>query len=132
MVSNVNRYTSIITQTAGGFYERSAYIFIAPWSGGTRSIIINGYLYYPEVALFIDSDLTGDVFEVGEVFNRNSWTAKRVLKNLNYSAVFKANEVTWTDGPGIRNGQVIEAAGEYEITARWSGLTATKTITVID
>lgn len=131
MVSNVDRYDSIITQEASGFYERNAYIYLnMGW--GTRSIIINGYKYYPEVALFIDSGSTGSTFKVGETFNRSSWTAKRVLKNLSYSAVFKASEVNWTDGQGIANGQKLTTAGQFEVTATWKGLTATKTITVTD
>lgn len=133
MVSNVSNYDSIITQEAGGFYERSAYVYLnMGW--GNRSIIINGYKYYPNVALFIDSgtDAEAPTFKVGDRFDRNSWVAKRVQKDLNYSAVFKASEVTWADGTGIQNGQILTTAGEYEVTATWGGFTATKTVIVTE
>ena len=132
MVSNISKFESIITQETTGFYERSAYIFMAPWSGGTRSVIVNGYKYYPEVALAIDPSMTGTEFKVGDVFDRDGWVADRILKNLSYSAVFKASEVTWTDGTGIKNGQAFTSAGEYEVTAKWNGLEAKVTVTVTE
>ncbi len=131
MVSNVSKYESIITEPATGFYECHAYVYLnMGW--GTRSMILNGYVYYPVVDLAIDTADTGTEFKVGKTFDRSSWTANRILKNLNYSAVFKASEVRWTDPAGMLDGGKFAAAGSYDITATWNGLTATKTITVTE
>ena len=131
LVSNVNRYEFINFERASGFYDWRAHIYLG-FSWGTRSMEIAGYMYYPEVALAIDPSSTGTEFKVGEVFDRSGWVADRILKNLNYSAVFKASEVSWTDGTGIKNGQAFTAAGEYEVTAKWNGLEANIKVTVTE
>ncbi|MDD6302676.1 MAG: hypothetical protein PUA56_05225 [Bacillales bacterium] len=135
MVSNVNHYDSIITEEAGGFYERQAYLYLRMSWGGDRSIIVSGYKYYPEVALFIDAgdEGKGITYKVGDEFDRNSWVANRVIKNLTYSAVFKASEVKWANPEGMldSNGRFV-AAGEYEITATWNGLTAKQKVVVTE
>ena len=118
LVSNVSRYESIICAPASGFYEWRAHIYLG-FSWGTRSMEVSAYRYYPEVALTIDASVGNNFFYVGEEFDRDGWVANRVLKNLNYSAVFKASEVTWTDPEGLKNHQKIEAAGEYEVKASW-------------
>ena len=131
LVSNVNRYEFINFERASGFYDWRAHIYLG-FSWGTRSMEIAGYMYYPEVALAIDPSSTGTEFKVGEVFDRSGWVADRILKNLNFSAVFKASEVSWTDGTGIKNGQAFTAAGEYEVTAKWNGLEANIKVTVTE
>ena len=131
LVSNVNRYEFINFERASGFYDWRAHIYLG-FSWGTRSMEIAGYMYYPEVALAIDPSSTGTEFKVGEVFDRSGWVADRILKNLNYSAVFKASEVSWTDGTGIKDGQAFSAAGEYEVTAKWNGLEASITVKVTE
>ena len=130
MVSNQSNYQSIITEPATGFYHYQAYIYISKNRG--RSMIINGYEYYPEVALDIDTTSTGTEYKVGDKFDRSSWVANRILKNCSYSAVFKSGEVTWTDGDGIKNGQAFTEAGEFEVTAKWNGLEAKATVTVTE
>lgn len=131
LVSNVSKYEFINFERASGFYDWRAHIYLG-FSWGTRSMEIAGYMYYPEVALAIDPSSTGLEFKVGETFDRSGWVADRILKNLNYSAVFKSSEVSWTDGSGIKNGQAIAAAGEYTVTAKWSGLEASVTVTVTE
>jgi len=128
MVST-GKYESIITQSSTGFYQYQAYIYIS--KNGGRSMIITGYTYYPEVALFIDTSLTGTEFKVGDAFDRDALTANRVLKNLTYSAVYKSDEVTWNVPSGLTdaNGK-LTTAGSYTITASWNGLSASATITV--
>ena len=131
LVGNVSKYEFINFEKASGFYDWRTHIYLG-FSWGTRSMEIAGYMYYPEVALAIDPSSTGTEFKVGEVFDRSGWVADRILKNLNYSAVFKASEVSWTDGTGIKNGQAFTAAGEYEVTAKWNGLEAKITVTVTE
>ena len=131
LVSNVSKYEFINFEKASGFYDWRAHIYLG-FNWGTRSMEIAGYMYYPEVALAIDPSSTGLEFKVGDTFDREGWVADRILKNLSYSAVFKASEVTWTDGSGIKNGQKIAAAGEYEVTAKWNGFEAKVTVTVTE
>ena len=129
LVSNVNKYEFVNFERASGFYDWRTHLYLG-FSWGTRSMEIAGYMYYPEVAIAIDPSSTGTEFNVGETFDRSGWVANRILKNLNYSAVFKASEVTWTDGEGIKDGQAFTAAGEYTVTAKWNGFEATVTVTV--
>ena len=129
LVSNVNKYEFVNFERASGFYDWRTHLYLG-FSWGTRSMEIAGYMYYPEVAIAIDPSSTGTEFNVGETFDRSGWVANRILKNLNYSAVFKASEVTWSDGEGIKDGQAFTAAGEYTVTAKWNGFEATVTVTV--
>jgi len=132
MVSNVEHYDSIIAQEATGFYQYNAYAYLG-FSWGTRSMILNGYEYYPEVALAIDPSNTGTSFAVGDTFDRESWVALRVLKNLSYSSVFKAAEVKWTIPSGmVDSNNVFQEAGEYEIKAAWNDMEASVTIHVAE
>lgn len=132
MVSNSNNYTSIITDPVKGFYERQGYVHINPgW--GDRSVVVTGYKYYPDVAMFIDTD---DIvtFKVGEVFDRqNDWAANRVIKKLSYTPIVNVNEVTWTypDGMLDENNKFV-AAGEYVIKAKWKTFEDSVTITVTE
>lgn len=131
MVSNSGNYQSIICSSITGFYQYQAYIYLNPGWGG-RSAIVSGYYYYPDVALFIDSGNDLGIYHVGDRFNRGSWVAKRVIKNLKYTAVFKADQVQWTDEAGMLTDGKFTAPGEYTVTAKWSGLEATKKITVLE
>ena len=129
MVSQTSKYESIITAPSTGFYERAAYVYLG-FSWGTRSMILNGYRYYPEVALAIDPSSTGLEFKVGDTFDRSGWVADRILKNKNYSAVFKASEVKWTDQAGMLTNGKFTAAGEYTVKATWNGFEAEVTVKV--
>ena len=136
LVSNTSKYESIICAPAAGFYEWRAHIYLG-FSWGTRSMEVSAYRYYPEVALSIDATVGNNYFFVGEEFDRDGWVANRILKDLNYSAVFKAGEVKWTDPEGLKNHQKIEEAGEYEVKASWTNgfnksFEATITVTVVD
>ena len=131
LVSNVSKYEFINFEKASGFYDWRTHCYLG-FSWGTRSMEIAGYMYYPEVAIAIDPSSTGTEFKVGETFDRSGWVADRILKNLNYSAVFKASEVSWTDGSGIKDGQAFSAAGEYTVTAKWNGFEASVTVTVTE
>lgn len=131
MVSQTSKYESIITSPSSGFYERAAYVYLG-FSWGTRSMILNGYRYYPEVALAIDPSSTGLEFKVGDTFDRSGWVADRILKNKNYSAVFKSSEVTWTDEAGMLQNGKFTAAGEYTVKAKWKSFEAEVTVKVTE
>ena len=131
LVSNVSKYESIICAKASGFYEWRAHIYLG-FSWGTRSMEVSAYRYYPEVALAIDPSSTGTNFKVGDTFDRSGWVADRILKNLNYSSVFKASEVTWKDADGMLSGKKFAAAGDFEVTAKWNGLEASCTVHVAE
>ena len=131
MVSSGN-FQSIITEPVKGFYQRQGYVYLNPGWGG-RSVVVSGYKYYPDVAIFIDTDEKVN-FKVGEVFNRGmDWAANKVIKNLSYTPIVNVDEVQWTYPTGMldSNNQFVEA-GEYEIKAKWNGFEDSVTITVTD
>lgn len=144
MVSNVEHYDSIIAQEATGFYTYQAYAYLG-FSWGTRSMILNGYEYYPEVALALNTQNTPLDAVVGEDFDMSSWVPTRILKNLTFSSVFKPVDVTWT----AENGSVtidyvdkdknrgissivanFNEAGEQAVTIKWSGFEASVKVNV--
>ena len=130
MVSNVTNYDSIIGQEATGFYEYNIYVYLG-FSWGTRSMGLGGYLYYPEVAIAIDPSNLEAEYHVGDTFDKEALKALRILKNLNYSAVFKSSEVKWTYPDGMLDkDNVLQAAGEYEIKAVWNSMEATYKVNV--
>lgn len=134
MVSNQDRYKSIITEPATGFYHYQAYVYIS--KNGGRSMILNGYEYYPEVAVAINTNNAELETTVGEDYDMSSWVPTRILKNLTYSAIFKPVDVTWSvsggkvtieyvDNQKARGISSITAnfteVGEQTITIKWSG-----------
>lgn len=125
-------YKSIQTDVVKGFYQRQGYVYLNPGWGG-RSVVVSGYKYYPNVAMFIDTDQKTE-FKVGEVFNREmDWAANKVIKNLNYTPIMEVDSVSWTYPEGMldENNKFV-AAGEYEITAKWQGFEDTVTIKVAE
>ena len=131
MVSDVEHYESIITDETSGFYERTAYIYL--FTGGERSIIINGYQYYPEVAIFIDAGTDGatPVYEVGSKFDKSAWTVNRVLKNLQYSPILKQWEVAWnTNKLKLDDKGKFTEAGEFTVAAGWIPMKLQTTIKI--
>ena len=132
MVTNSDKYKSIITDPIKGFYQRQGYVHLNPgW--GARSVVVSGYRYYPDVAIFIDTDDI-ETFKVGSVFNRaTDWSANRVIKNLTYTPIVNVNEVTWTYPSGMLDeNDKFAAAGEYEIKAKWGSFEDSVTITVTE
>ena len=130
METNKNNYTSIITDAVKGFYQRQGYVHLNPgW--GDRSVVVSGYKYYPDVAMFIDTDGVEE-FKVGEVFNReNLWAANKVIKNLTYTPIMDTGSVKWTYPDGMLDeNNKFAAAGTYQIQAEWSGFSTSVTITV--
>ena len=123
-------FKSIITDSVKGFYSRQGYVFLNPGWGG-RSVVVSGYKYYPDVAMFIDTD-GQDTFKVGDVFNReNIWAANRVIKNLNYNPIMDVDSVKWTYPEGMLDeNNKFKAAGEYEIKAKWGNFEDSVKVTV--
>ena len=101
MVTNTANFESIIANDKDGFYSKEAYMFLdmgKVWGQGSngRSIIMNGYEYYPEVAIFIDNQ--GEELEAykGEDADISAWVPSRVLSNLDYSSIFIQTDVQWS------------------------------------
>lgn len=101
MVTNTANFESIIANDKDGFYSKEAYMFLdmgKVWNQGSngRSIIMNGYEYYPEVAIFIDNQ--GEELEAykGEDADISAWVPSRVLSNLDYSSIFIQTDVEWS------------------------------------
>ena len=146
MVSNVNHYDSIIAQEATGFYQYQAYAYLG-FSWGTRSMILNGYEYYPEVALALNTQDSVLEAYVGEEYDMSSWVPTRILKNLTFSSVFKPVDVTWeaedgsvaisyVDGNKSRGISSIigtfNSTGEKKVTIKWNGFEADVTVKVTE
>ena len=135
MVTSNNADGEIIATESTGFYSYQADISMNPGWGSNRSVRINGYMYYPEVALFIDTaDANLDNLTAGSTLDISSWRAQRVLKNLKYSPCFEdaSHSVTWkVNGNDVSNGAVnLNTAGTYLITAKWGELQASVVVNV--
>lgn len=123
-------FKSIITDAVKGFYSRQGYVYLNPGWGG-RSVVVSGYKYYPDVAMFVDTNEKTE-FKVGDTFNREmDWAANKVIKNLNYTPIMDVDAVKWTYPEGMldENNKFV-AAGEYEITAKWNNFEDTVKIKV--
>lgn len=146
MVSNVNHYDSIIAQEATGFYQYQAYAYLG-FSWGTRSMILNGYEYYPEVALALNTQDSVLEATVGEEYDMSSWVPTRILKNLSFSSVFKPVDVTWEAEDGSVKISYVDdnksrgissiigtfnQAGEKKVTIKWNGFEADVTVKVAE
>ncbi|MCQ2799884.1 MAG: hypothetical protein MJ228_03895 [Bacilli bacterium] len=131
MRSNVNNYDSIITNEATDFYCRYTQIYLG-FSWGTRSMVISGYYYYPEIGALIDTGAESLEYHVGDTFSTESWRASRVLKNLKYQKILAENDVKWTIPEGMvdANGDLAKE-GIFDITIKYKDWEASKTITVL-
>ena len=134
MVSNTEYngakpFESIIAESIDGFYDHQAYVFVP--NGDGRSVVISGYKYYPDVAVFIDTnDYT--VFKVGEKFLIDSfWLYNRVIKNLTYSPVMNKSEIEWNIPDGLLDeNKRLTKPGKYEISGKWHGFEASAKLIV--
>lgn len=132
MVSNTNKYEQIDTTPIEGFYTKQAWIYLG-FSWGTRSMGVSGFLYYPEVDIAIHMGVRNDhVYHVGDEFTKNTLKVYRILKDLNFGAVFVGDNYSITLPEGMVVDGRLAAAGEYTITATYNGFTTTKTITVVE
>lgn len=144
MVSSSSNYASIICEPAKGFYSYQAYVYFNP-GFASRSIIANGYRYYPPVTLAIDTTQTGVEFKVGDMFSTSEWTLNRILKNYSFGACFDMRDldkskddscddmrVKWTVPSGLIVDGKFAQAGEFTIKASWGGMETEVTITVAE
>ena len=129
--NDYSNFKSIITDPVKGFYQRQGLVYLNPgW--GKRTVVVSGYRYYPDVAIFIDTDEKTE-FKTGEVFDRDefNWAANRVIKNLNYAPVVDTTKVIWTYPEGMLSAKnKFLNAGEYEIKAKWGEFESSVKITV--
>ena len=138
MVSNSEKYASIVCSKATGFYNYEAYVYMYPGWGDGRSIIVAGYMVYETIALAIDTTKTGLEFKVGDQFRTSSWQLNRILQNLKYGSVFNTPDgdsktrTKWTVPTGLLVDDKFAKAGEFEIKASWGGLETSVTITVAE
>ncbi len=133
MVSSDRHYESIIASETGGFYNYQAYIFLNPGWGDGRSIVVSGYLYYPDVAVVFDlNDL--QTMQVGDKFViNNTWLLNRVTKHLSYTPIVQTDEISWNIPNGmLNNNNRLVASGQYVISATWHDLTASAVLTVTE
>lgn len=123
MVTSNNADGEIIAYEAKGFYKWI--VDLNSSVNGGRRIKANGYLYYPEVGIFIDTaDADLSSIYAGASLDISGWTAQRVLKNLKYSSCYETNnkKVSWkVNGSNISNSTINCAeVGEYKVTATWT------------
>lgn len=131
MVSNSEKYAQIDTTPIEGFYTKQAWIYLG-FSWGTRSMGVSGFLYYPEVDIAIHMGVRNDhKYYVGDAFTTNTLKVYRILKDLNFGAVFVGDNYTITLPEGMVEDGKLAAAGEYEIKATYNGFETTKKITVL-
>ena len=132
MVTNNEKYQFINCDPSTGFYSKKTYLYLG-FSWGTRSMTAFGFMYYPEVDIAIHFGEDNDhVFRVGDSFDKNKVTVYRILKDLNFGAIFtnKTFTVTLPTGMLDENG-CLAAEGDYEIKATYNGFSTTRILKVV-
>ena len=141
------KYNSLIAQPSTGFYKYQIYAYLRMSWGDDRSMILNGYEYFPEVAIAIDTQNAELQAYKGEEYDMSSWVPTRILSSLDYSSVFKPVDVAWTaeDGKvaisyvdddknrGISSiTAVFNSVGEKNVTIKWNGFEASVKVNVTE
>ena len=141
------KYNSLIAQPSTGFYKYQIYAYLRMSWGDDRSMILNGYEYFPEVAIAIDTQNAELQAYKGEEYDMSSWVPTRVLSSLDYSSIFKPVDVTWSaeDGKvaieyvdddknrGISSiTAVFDSVGEKNVTIKWNGFEASVKVNVVE
>lgn len=141
------KYNSLIAQPSTGFYTYQIYAYLRMSWGDDRSMILNGYEYFPEVAIAIDTQNAELTAYKGEEYDMSSWVPTRVLSSLDYSSIFKPVDVTWAaeDGKvtieyvdGEKNRgissitAVFDSVGEKNVTIKWNGFEASVKVNVVE
>ena len=105
-----------------------------PFSWGIRYIILDGYYYYPDVALnFVDITIEQQLYEVSKYFSPRDFSDNlvRITKNLKAMYIFDYIDITWIVPEGMLDKhEHLSQAGSYVITAQYKGLEASLTIFV--
>ena len=131
MVSNSDKYASIVCTKTNGFYDYEGYVYLNPgW--GDRSVIVSGYQYYPvvDIAIYLPNDDSGETYKVGDYLNPSSINVYKILKNLKYGVVSSEDVNIAVPNNMLDSNNRIKAAGTYVITATYNNLTVARTITV--
>ena len=132
MVSNTDKFSSIVCSKTNGFYDYEGFIYLNPGWGDGRSIIVSGYQYYPDVdiAIYLPNDDSGNLYNVGDSFNPSLVKVYRILKNLKYGVVSSEDVNINVPSNMLDSNNRIKTAGTYTITAQYKDLTTTRIITV--
>ena len=140
------KYDSLIAEPATGFYSFQVYAYLRMSWGDDRSMILNGYQYYPDIAIALNTNNEPLEAMVGEEFDMSSWVPTRVLKNKTFSAIFKPVDVKWeatngtvaieyVDGDKNRGISSIVAdfkeAGEQTVTIKWNDFETSVKVNVL-
>lgn len=131
MVTNEEKYQFINCDPSTGFYSKKTYLYLG-FSWGTRSMTAFGFMYYPEVDIAINFGEDNDhIFRVGDSFDKNKITVYRILKDLNFGAIFTNKTFTVTLPTGMLDSDgCLAAEGDYTITATYNGFSTTRTLHV--
>ena len=131
MKSNNEKYQFINADPSTGFYSKKTYLYLG-FSWGTRSMTAFGFMYYPEIDIAINFGEDNDhVFRVGDEFDKNKITVYRILKDLNFGAIFTNKSFTVTVPSDMLDADgCLKEAGEYEIKATYNGFSTTRTLKV--
>lgn len=138
MVSNIANYENINCEKTSGYYDYTAKIHISGLDNYPDKPI-RGYLYYPDVAVIIDTNgyetkRVGEKFiatNTSETIVETTWTLLRVTKKLEYTPVIPNSEINWIVPRGmVDNGYKLLAPGDYQISAIYRGMSASKTLKV--
>ena len=131
MVTDNERYQFLNCDPSTGFYSKKTYLYLG-FSWGTRSMTAFGFMYYPEVDIAIHFGEDNDhIFRVGDSFDKNKITVYRILKDLNFGAIFTNKTFTVTLPTGMLDSDgCLAAEGEYEIKATYNGFSTTRTLKV--
>lgn len=123
IVSNYDNYDHVEFELTGGtsFYTHAGIVNV-DLGYGERTMVVSGYMYYPDVAIFISVEGQELPSRVGDTYERYDWVTLRVLKNLKFSAIIKKEEIEWIEPEGLHNGSIISNQGDYVVTAKWHSL----------
>ncbi|MBQ6730608.1 MAG: hypothetical protein IJR08_01735 [Bacilli bacterium] len=110
--------------------QGSPYMWFTDLVTGNRTCKMSGYPYYPIIGIYIDTN--GLIKEEGQViqvkkdseFSRSDWSVMVVRNNLSASAVFRPEQVTWTDIDTSKT-------GEQSVKAKWNDFEAEVKVEVI-
>jgi len=124
LISNQENYEQNIATIYNGDCFKYQMSYYVPFSWGHRNMLMNGYYYYPDVAISFSCYLYEEhIFKVGDYFNvYGEFDVLRILKNLNYLSLLydERDIVVWEVPDGMLDADDrIISSGEYIITAHY-------------
>lgn len=101
---------------------------------GQRMISMDGYYYYPDVAISFRNYLVEGnkpIYKIGSDFPRSNYTVVHILKSLDYYSVLDETEVEWTIPEDmLDDNHLFYKAGEYSIKVQYREFTTNLVICV--